>query len=71
MIAPIVVLLAEAMTLVWFLAYLTLACAFAREGAAVPRPPLDPVARALIRSVQLAFGVGLTLIVALSALRLL
>jgi len=69
--APTVVILAEAMTLVWFAAYLGLARAFAREGAATPRPPRDPVAQALICSVQFAFGAGLTLIVVLSALRIL
>jgi hypothetical protein len=36
MIAPIVVLLAEAMTLVWFLAYLTLARALRAKAPQCP-----------------------------------
>lgn len=71
MTAPAVVLVAEAMTLLWFAAYLGLARAFAREGAAQPAPRRDPIGLALVRSVQLAFAAGLAAIVVLTALRIL
>jgi hypothetical protein len=71
MTAPVIVIAAEAMTLLWFLAYLGLARAFAREGAGRPAPYPDPAGRALVRSVQLAFAAGLGAVAILTALRIL
>lgn len=71
MTAPAIVMAAEAMTLLWFTAYLGLARAFAREGAGQPVPRPDPTGRALVRSVQLAFVAGLGAVVVLTVLRVL
>jgi hypothetical protein len=71
MTAPAIVIAAEAMTLLWFAAYLGLARAFAREGAGQRAARSDPTGRALVRSVQLAFAAGLGAVVVLTALRIL
>ena len=55
-----VIYAAQAATLLWFAAFLTLSHRLWVETRALPRPRLDGTSRRLLRATRVGFAVGLT-----------
>lgn len=58
-ILPAIVIAAEIAVACWFLAFLSLAHTFEREGRAYPQSPKDPVGRVFITAVRFGFATAL------------